>query len=327
MLHQSLIVYGYKVFLISHLCSELPTMKPVRSRSMIIFYALIAYIAVQLAWWTYLIINLLSKAHTTDGKLENKSAMVLGELAVFLVLLVLAVWQLRKTLKKELSLNKSQRNFLLSVTHELKSPVAVAKLNIQTLQKHDLDRQRELELLQNSLLELNRLENLVENILVTAGLEERGYSLHLEKLCITDILQKLVVTYRQMYRSNEFELNVQPHVHVNGDLMAMETIFSNLISNAVKYSPERAVVQINLYTESGKAVIFVIDNGIGISNEAKELIFNKFYREGNEEVRRTKGTGLGLYIVRSLVHRQGGEISVTDNRPSGSCFKVSFNSL
>ena len=107
----------------------------------------------------------------------------------------------------------------------------------------------------------------------------------------------------------------------------MHSIFSNLFENAVKYSGEDLKIELSLSQVGNTANVIIKDNGIGISDEDKLRIFDKFYRVGNEETRKTKGTGLGLFIVNYLVKTQDAQIDVYNNSPKGSIFELRFKVL
>jgi signal transduction histidine kinase len=109
------------------------------------------------------------------------------------------------------------------------------------------------------------------------------------------------------------------------DRTSFPSIVLNLFENAVKYSAEHSTIVVTLKTQGSKIILSISDEGIGIDNKEKAFIFQKFYRVGNEETRKTKGTGLGLYITDYLVKQHGGSISVKNNLPQGSIFEVSFN--
>ena len=109
---------------------------------------------------------------------------------------------------------------------------------------------------------------------------------------------------------------------VQADKAGVTAVIQNLLENAVKYSPEGARVKCSALKRQGRLILVVADQGIGIPNEEKKAIFEKFYRIGNEEVRKTTGTGLGLYIVKQVVQAHGGTITVTDNAPKGTIFTV-----
>ncbi|WP_231561643.1 sensor histidine kinase [Sphingobacterium sp. T2] len=108
------------------------------------------------------------------------------------------------------------------------------------------------------------------------------------------------------------------------DKFAITNVVNNLVENAIKYSPPCATVEVKLYRKDNNLIFSVADHGQGIPDEEKKLIFNKFYRVGNESTRKTKGTGLGLYIVKSVLQKHNATIKVKDNKPSGSIFEVIF---
>jgi Osmosensitive K+ channel histidine kinase len=117
---------------------------------------------------------------------------------------------------------------------------------------------------------------------------------------------------------------LEADIIIHGDKFAISNVVTNLIENAIKYSPACAMVDVKLYTETNKIIFSVADHGIGISDEEKKLIFNKFYRVGSEATRKTKGTGLGLYIVKTVLQKHDATIKVKDNTPKGSIFEVTF---
>jgi signal transduction histidine kinase len=301
-------------------------MKPAGSRALLIFYILIGYVALQLAWWTWMILDLQRTVFTDPVQHRAKLLMVLGELAVFLILLVIAIWQLRKSFKKELALNRRQRNFLMSVTHELRSPLAATRLNVQTMLKHDLQKEKQHDLLQRTLSETNRLDELVENILISTSLEEGGFQPHNETVDLSQFCLELLQELKSpLAAQHNLQAEIEPEVVFGTDVAAFRSIVTNLVANAVKYSSKGTSILVYLKRHEQGIVLQVSDQGIGIHKSSVHRVFEKFYREGNEEVRRTKGTGLGLFIVKELVKLTGGRISVYQNTPQGTTFEVIWN--
>ena len=123
---------------------------------------------------------------------------------------------------------------------------------------------------------------------------------------------------------HELHSHIVPGLYVQFDPVSLTSVLNNLIENAEKYSPAHSKINIELapHENEGLVSLRVCDEGMGISKEDKENIFQKFYRVGNEETRSTKGTGLGLYIVKNIVNSQGGEITVKNNSPKGSIFEI-----
>jgi two-component system phosphate regulon sensor histidine kinase PhoR len=319
-----------------------------KSRTLFWFYLLLVYVILQFVWWSYLMVNLnneiyhlktelnllkgetlnevVLKGNELNEKLHKRWVMISGEGVVFIGILLLGVFQIRKTFKKEAELSQQQQNFLLSVTHELKSPIASSKLQLQTLQKHELSREKQKEIIANAINDTERLNNLVENILLAAKIENDVYSLHKEKYNISEfITEGIDQTIKSFNYKQRVVLAIEPDIYMNIDRTNFPSIILNLFENAVKYSPENSTITVNLKKESQKIVLSIADEGGGISDKEKKNIFLKFYRVGSEETRKTKGTGLGLYIVNYLVKQHDGIIVVKNNTPKGSLFEIIFN--
>lgn len=323
--------------------NNIPHKKP---SSSVLFYVLVTYVFLQFIWWSYLLFELnnevyrqkseliiyksanpdeiIRQGNELNAKLHNKWVMIVGEGTIFLLLMTLGIIQIRKTQKKEIDLIKQQRNFLLSVTHELKSPIASAKLQLQTLRKRELDREKQMELIDNAIADTERLNNLVENILLSAKIDNNTSVAATEKISLSQLIKDTVEKYASLVKQ-KIELNVEKDIFYDVDPMSFPSIALNLIENAAKYSPESSTIKIGLVKTNDKIVLTVSDEGTGIPGDEKQKIFRKFYRVGNEETRKTKGTGLGLYIVKNLVEQHNGRIIVKNNSPKGSIFEIIFN--
>lgn len=310
-----------------------------------LFYALVAYIVLQFLWWEVLLTRQtsqlaeeqknISALHFADKKLleenlqqiENKKNhqlwMHVGEGTVFLILLSLGVLKIYNTRKKENELARLQNNFLLSITHELKSPLASVKLQLQTLQKHNLEEAVKNKLLQKALADNERLLRMIDNVLLASKAENENNVLRPEKINLFNTLTKLV---DQAFEENKnrIEIVATETVIVDADEQFLSIIFSNLIENAIKYSPINSEIGINIQMQNNKAVVLVKDSGAGISDGEKENVFKKFYRIGNEETRSAKGTGLGLFITKNLCDLHSIQISISDNKPTGTIFTLKF---
>ncbi|MCW3104807.1 MAG: hypothetical protein JWO09_3247 [Bacteroidetes bacterium] len=319
-----------------------------RSRPLFVFYLLVAYVFLQFAWWTYSMfqlnneisglkteLNLLkgetpeqvaSQGNEINARLHKRWVMISSEGAVFIGLLLLGVYQIRKTFKKETELANRQRNFLLSVTHELKSPIASAKLQLQTLQKRELEREKQQEIISNAISDTDRLNNLVENILLAAKIDNSTFHLHRESTALSEYISG---NMNQMIRLFNYKqkvvLDIESGIELAIDKTTFPSIIINLFENAIKYSPADSTITLSLKKQDNAVILAVKDEGQGISEEDKKKIFEKFYRAGNEDTRRTKGTGLGLYIVKHIAEQHNGSVSVKNNAPKGSIFEVAFS--
>lgn len=267
--------------------------------------------------------KLQNESFLSNKKLVRKKWMYAGEGFVMIGLLIWGILWVYKTFEKSIALNQQQNNFLLAVTHELKTPIASVKLYLETLLKRDLDKEQQKSILQNSINDTNRLRTLVDNLLLSAQLETNHYEPLMAKVNLSQLLNKVVDTYAKP-RNLEARLikNIEQEVYITGDEFALESIVVNLLSNAEKYSDQN--ITILLKSDNKHAVLSIIDLGIGIADADKQRLFDKFFRVGKEQTRKTKGTGLGLFIVKRLVKFHDATIAVKNNHPNGTNFEVSF---
>lgn len=263
------------------------------------------------------------------NKLEDKRVrrrkQYLGEGGTFLLITIFASALIYIAYYRQRKLSQIQKNFMLSVTHELKTPVAGIKLNMQTMQRHKLDEENQNKLIHSTISESNRLHDLCNNILVATQLESRRGALYPENIDLIALLQTEVNEYKSRYPSLniEFQTNL-PQFNLKGETTLWKLVISNLIENARKYTVKDPSIKLVLQNNESHVVLQVQDQGVGISEDEKEYIFNKFYRVGNENVRTSKGTGLGLYLVKKIVTLYKYDISVKNNTPQGSIFEVKF---
>ncbi|MEW6468496.1 MAG: ATP-binding protein [Bacteroidota bacterium] len=318
-----------------------------RSRPLLIFYLLVAYVFVQFFWWTYLLLDLnrealalreqllISEAFDDaevkriraeyKDRIRSRNWMIAGEGAVFVLLMVFGIMRVRNTFKKESELNARQKNFLLSITHELKSPIASSRLQLETLLKRELPREKQQELVANALADTERLNKLVENILLAARIDNKSVEAHREDTAVSELLGEIAEQVRMIYLPRQrMETDIAGGVRLMTDKTYFHSIVFNLLENAIKYSPPGSLIRIMLREDQNRVTLSVADEGPGIPADEKERIFGKFYRIGNEETRSAKGTGLGLYIVKNLAEKLGASVSVKDNTPGGAVFEVSF---
>lgn len=305
------------------------------NRPVFLFYLLAVYVLLQFGWWTYYLIEVnrevrdLSTAFSTDAShqqelhqvFRNKVWMILGEGAVFVLLLGLGIWQVRKYIKKEAALARLQSNFLLSVTHELKSPLASIKLLFETLIKRELSNEKIKDLSQKGLSETERLNTLSDKFLTATRMESAIDVYQYENIDFSALVRKTSTRlFENSGKNHLVKMEIEEGVHILADAIAIETLLSNLVENAIKYSPINTEICIKLLRDGKFANLSVSDQGSGIPINEREKIFRKFYRSGNEEIRKTKGTGLGLYIVRQIALQHQAEILLNDAKPHGSIF-------
>lgn len=282
-----------------------------------IFYALLLYAMAEVIWWGILLVRMQ----------PNRLGMILGEGAVFLFIFFVGGYFLHKAIKKEWNMQQQQKNFLLSVTHELKSPLASIKLYLQTILKRDLDKEKRESFLSKCLLDIDRLDDLVENMLLASKIENHTYTYPKEKFDFSRLVEENVNRLQINkcdYNQQTVSADIDPAIEILGDRFALSALVNNLIENAIKYSGPCEVVKVKLFRKNGAIHLMVADHGVGIPDLEKNKIFDKFYRIGNEDTRNTKGTGLGLYIVKQVSEKHKADILIRDNRPTGSIFEIVF---
>jgi signal transduction histidine kinase len=263
-----------------------------------------------------------------DLYLRRKTWQYVGEGLVMMILLFWGMLVIYSTFSKNIRLNKQQNNFLLSITHELKTPIASVKLYIETLLKRDLDKEKTTTILKNSLLDMKRLQILVENLLLSAQIESKKFDLSLLENNLSELLNQIIDKYATP-RGIEGRLinKIQDEIYVDCDKMAIEMLLTNLLDNAIKYSPANSFIQIELSQTDNKTILLVKDEGEGISAADKKVVFRKFYRAGDENTRKSKGTGLGLFIIKNIVQLHKAQVEILDNSPKGTIFKIIFNKI
>ncbi len=317
-----------------------------------IFYFVFAYTIAFAVWWAYLLFAKneaaykekveLDKIHFTErygnvvayettkvyqlqfNKYKRQRVMIITEGGVFIALLLLGLLQVRKVFKREISMASQQKNFLLSITHELKSPLASIKVALQTMGLRTLEQEKTERLIHNSLSDIDRLESLVENILLAAKIEREEHGLSTIEVDVSELVESIAKRFVTNKKKVHFDLHIQPNIKLQSDPVGFASVIINLIENALKYSSEGKKIEVALSASETIVSLHVKDEGIGISEEEREKVFDKFYRIGNEETRRTKGTGLGLYIVKRFVEIYDGEITISNNQPMGTIFTLNF---
>jgi signal transduction histidine kinase len=315
----------------------------------IIYWLLLLYIVAALVWWfitlerqnqlsTDLRINELNSKKDTLGhekfaeqylKIEKdsdrNSKKYIAEGVTFLILIFIGAFFVYRSVRRQFRMQQQQQNFMMAITHELKTPISVAKLNLETLLKYTLDTEKQQKIIRMTLKETSRLDTLINNILVSSQLEGGGYISSKEELDFSSLFKDCIREAKSRYADRVFIEDIEPEIEISGDPLLLQLMISNLVENAVKYSPKEKPVICKL-SRSGKDVMLnIIDEGIGIDDAEKTKIFQKFYRTGDEATRKAQGTGLGLYLCRKIAEDHNADISVTNNVPLGTNFAIHFH--
>ena len=320
----------------------------IKSNSKIIFIVLLVYILLQFLWWEFLLVTQNGKIIDEKQKLIELSSpneiqlkkeiavlhhkknmqtiMIVSEGSVFLLLLLFGVYKIKLAQEKESALNNQQKNFFLSITHELKTPIAATKLQLQTLLKQKLNESTQHDLINTALKETERLNSLIDNVLIASRMDANEFDFKLKKQNLSQIINQVINRYyKKEIELGEITICIQDNLFASIDEFSFPSIITNLVDNAVKYSLDPKNIYIDLICENEFINFKISDNGCGISDKDKVNVFTKFFRAENENIRNSKGTGLGLYIVKQIVKGHKGEIVVKNNLPKGITFEIKLN--
>lgn len=304
---------------------------------------LLSYLVLALSWWGILLYN--KNEELYEAKLEvielkqlepttqiessnalkkeykRQRLMIIGE-SLFLGMSLLAgIWIILNAAKRLEKINRLQNNFLHAITHELKSPIASIKLVLQTFKKRQLNKAQTEQIAQNAVSEVNRLDKLVDQLLLSAQLED-NYKYYYESIALEPFFLKLRNTLQHLYPGRTIKQHLDlDFENIKFDVSALRSIYENLVDNALKYSTEE--VSVHIYNQAQHLYIEVTDKGPGIKPDSKAGLTKKFFRIGDETVRKTKGTGLGLYIVNEIVMANNGTLSIKNGNPKGAIFIAS----
>jgi two-component system, OmpR family, sensor histidine kinase CiaH len=308
-----------------------------------VYWVLLIYIVAALIWW-FIALNkqnhqmiqfetsLLKKDN--PGYLDElekltaiekrKTAQYIGEGSTFLLLILAGAVFIFRAVQQQLKSGRQQQNFMMAITHELKTPIAVAKLNLETLQKRKLEEGQQQKLIQNTIQEANRLNALCNNMLLLSQIDAGGYSITKEEINFTELVNECLQDCSIRFPQRPVNKFVEEDIFVNGDKLLLQMGLNNLLDNAIKYSPKETPLTVSLHQHNNEISLSVKDEGKGITDEEKKKVFDKYYRTGNTATKGARGTGLGLYLTKKITLQHNAGISVTDNIPHGSNFTIVF---
>lgn len=308
----------------------------------IIFWAVLLYIIAALAWWFISLeqmnrrvldmrlqtLNVQAENYSSQKtailqQAQKKTVQYISEGLTFLILLIVAALYLFQLIRLRLRNSEQQKDFFMALSHEIKTPIAITKLNLETILKRELEPPVRHKLLNNSLIEINRVNNLFNNLVLSSQIETGRYIREQEDIDLSELVNAQVKQEALRGNGGRIETHVEEGIGIVGDKLEMELLISNLLANALKYSGEKVSIVLKKENER-TATLKIKDNGPGIPEKERSKIFLKHYRIGNEATRKAKGAGLGLYLVHNIVKNHRGSITVHANEPTGSIFTIRF---
>lgn len=250
--------------------------------------------------------------------------LVLGAIAFSAIIAILVLFTY--FLAREIREVRRQDTFIDSVTHELKSPLASLKLCVETLGRDNLAEDQRSKLRQMMLNDVDRLAAFIDDVLQASRLAHEAATINLSDVRLAELARSCaaIVAVRHRLEDEVFHVDIDESLVVTTDKIALEIVLKNLIDNAAKYSKDPVSVRISGKVDAAnRLVLEVADNGIGIAKKQLGRVFDRFYRVDDESVRRRRGTGLGLFVVSSLVRNLDGKVSAHSDGPGcGTTLRV-----
>jgi signal transduction histidine kinase len=252
--------------------------------------------------------------------------LILG--TVFFALVLAGLVALSAWLVREMRLNQRQRAFLDAVSHEMRTPLASLRLYLDTLGRHDPDPEQRRAFLMRMQGDVDRLDHTVEQVLHAARAEEHRRGLPADPVPLVPLLDECIEELRTRHElpASAVQLDARASAAVRGNRAELVLVFRNLLENAAKYSDAPVAIRVRVSQKGDDRIdVAISDRGIGIPARELRKIFQRFYRAGRDVQRTAAGLGLGLFIVRSLVRRQGGRVVArSEGSGSGSRFVVTL---
>jgi signal transduction histidine kinase len=275
-----------------------------------------------LVGWSFLLGQKITRSADVSGDVW---LLVLGALSFVLIIVVLVLFVI--SLARGIIEVRKQDTFIDSVTHELKSPLASLQLCLETLGREGLEDDARKKLRRMMFEDVDRLRAFIDDVLEANRLSyARPGMLNLSDVRLSQLTERCAeaVRVRHKLEPQEVFIDVDPELVVTTDRAALEIVVHNLIDNAAKYSERPARVEVVARRESDKKVrLDVSDNGIGIDRKNLKRVFHRFYRVEDQEVRRRRGTGLGLFVVSALVKQLGGSVqALSRGQGQGTTMRV-----
>ena len=304
-----------------------------------LFHPIFVFIGVQIAWiglmvvWVYWYFENRQNLAEFTKKLPPEllesdfNWIVLLEGGVLMLVILAGVYVIFVYWNKQSRLYQLQSNFVSSVSHELKSPLASIQLYLETLKYQKVSSEEAQDFVETMLSDTERLSDLIDNILESSKSDPKSMQLQFSSVDIVSFLQEIIAHHQKLFEDKQcvIQLKFNDHVKVSIDGRAMRMVFNNLIANALRYSLAGTVLTIEVRRDQKFCIIDFIDQGFGFDKKELKKVFKKFYRVQNQETQNIEGAGLGLYISQKIVKSHKGIINVfSEGRGKGTRFMVSL---
>jgi len=308
--------------------------------ALIMITSMIAFMLAQATWWVIFLAHLvnekvdMAREYGASGETlqlirdeEISRQIMIGlEGVFFLILILISYWLIYQSFKKSQQLKFHQQNFLMAVTHELKTPLASLSIYLDNLKSPKISDEQKIKMVVNMKDDVKRLTNLVEDILDAGRFDRSKYSLSKDTFDFSFFAKEQIEYFKKIPAAAPvtFETDLEEGIKIEGDRKAMMRSVNAILENGLKYADrKKPTIRVKLKSEDKDLLLEISDNGTGIAKEDQKHIFERFYRVGDEMVRQSGGTGLGLYLCREVIKAHGGTISVrSGGNQTGTTFSI-----
>lgn len=317
-------------------------MKLAPKSALTLFLFMVVVLFAQAVWWVFFMAKLTAEkvdmATQLGGspqfveqihKEEFSRQIMLGSEGVFFfVLILLGAWIIYRALVRSEELKFHQQNFLMAVTHELKTPLASVQIYLDTLQSPKISPEKKEQIVPRMKEDVLRLERLVENVLDAGRFDRHGYHLNRAPLNLSTLVEERIDHVSKAATTVPLSIKnqIEPDISFNGDSTAIARAIDSILENSLKYYEGNHIeLDISLKADRKEIVLAISDKGVGFAREDSRRLFERFYRIGNEMTRSQSGSGLGLYLCREIVRAHGGEVSArSEGVGKGATFTITL---
>ena len=293
--------------------------------ALVLFISIVVVLFTQAVWWIVFMAKLLNEKVDMASELgatpeflqrvheqEISRQIMLGTEGIFFLLLILVgAWLIYRALVKAEELKFRQQNFLMAVTHELKTPIASIRIYLDSLLSTKISDEKKTQMVPRMKEDVIRLEKLVENVLDAGRFERHGYQLDKSNLDLSLLLSNALDHLQKIPSRKPLTIKreIESGLEMNGDQRALRRAIDAVLENCLKYNDSEGIeITVNLTPSKGLMRLLISDNGIGLRKEDTSAIFNRFFRVGDEISRSNPGSGLGLYLAKEIIKAHGGSI-------------------
>ncbi|UCD63309.1 MAG: HAMP domain-containing histidine kinase [Candidatus Zixiibacteriota bacterium] len=310
-------------------------------RALILFIAITVVLIGQATWWIIFMARLVDEkvqmaidlgadpafVDTVHHQEIHRQIMVGSEGVFMLILVGLGAWLIYRALVRAEELKFHQQNFLMAVTHELKTPLASIKVYLDSLQSSKISAEKKAAIIPHLRQDADRLEKLVENVLEASRFERSGYRVSRENFDFSRMVDGLLEDMKRCPSKKPVTVKktkFKEDILVYGDPAALRRTVEAILDNALRYNDKDAVeIEVELTSETPSVCLRICDNGAGLTRSDIHRIFERFYRGGENISHSQPGSGLGLYLCREIIRAHGGRIRAESDGPGkGTCISI-----